>query len=71
MNEQTEYKFTDNELAYFSKQLQQVNSLMTGVQSAISLVLVQQALPGNWRINDAGTGLQRTDADAATQEAAK
>lgn len=54
----TEYQFTDRERLYFERLQQNFN---TTVMSCIQMIVTQQALPGQWRMKQDGSGLERAD----------
>lgn len=58
MDEKRDYPFTPQERAFFERmQLQ--------FQNSITLICVQQDLPGQWRLKADGSGLERADAPHA------
>lgn len=61
----TEYNFTDRERLYFDRLQQNFN---TSVMSSIQMIVTQQALDGQWRIKQDGSGLERADVPQPSPE---
>jgi hypothetical protein len=59
--QRTTHVFSKREKAFFVRQIQQMNAMQAAVQTAIALVMEQQALGGNWRLRADGSGLERLD----------
>jgi hypothetical protein len=62
--QRTTHVFSEREKAFFVRQIQQMNAMQGAVQTAIALVMEQQALEGNWRLRQDGSGLERFDPTA-------
>jgi hypothetical protein len=65
---QTEYRFEGKTLAFFEQQYAQLATLQQGISGALSLLLNQEGLEGQWSVDWPNRRLVRQDAQPREQE---